>query len=498
MFKKVLIANRGEIAVRILRACRDLQISPVAVYSEADRSALHVMLADEAYLIGPAPANESYLKIDTIIKTALRSGCEAVHPGYGFLAENPHFSKACADVGLIFIGPSEYSISLMGDKLASRKAVEEAGVPVIPGSKGALESSKDLEKLAQSIGFPILLKASAGGGGKGMRIIRNGGEIPSAFSAASGEAASAFGNPTVYAEKYIEKPRHIEVQVFGDRFGNLVYLGERECSIQRRHQKLIEECPSPIVDPAFRSEIGEAALRVARIAQYENAGTVEFLVDDSGSSLRFYFLEMNTRLQVEHPVTEMVTGRDLVVEQFRVASGLPLSFDQSEIDLNGAAIECRIYAEDPDQNFMPSPGKITVYHEPSGPGIRNDSGVYAGFRIPLEYDPLVSKLITYGRSREEAIVRMRRALKEFRIGGVKTSIPFFMRLLEDSEFIVGNLHTHFIEQRGLIDAERNSDPEAIEISMIGAAVNQALRKSLIKRESPRKSGWKEYGRKFWQ
>jgi acetyl-CoA carboxylase biotin carboxylase subunit len=498
MFKKVLIANRGEIAVRILRACRDLQISPVAVYSEADRSALHVMLADEAYLIGPAPANESYLKIDTIIETALRSGCEAIHPGYGFLAENPHFAKACADAGMTFIGPSEYSISLMGDKLASRKAVEEAGVPVIPGSKGALESSRDLERLAQSIGFPILLKASAGGGGKGMRIIRNGEEIPSAFSSASGEAASAFGNPTVYAERYIEKPRHIEVQVFGDRFGNLVYLGERECSIQRRHQKLIEECPSPIVDPAFRAEIGEAAVRVARIAQYENAGTVEFLVDDSDSTLRYYFLEMNTRLQVEHPVTEIVTGRDLVVEQFRVAGGLPMSFNQSEIDLDGAAIECRIYAEDPDQNFMPSPGKITAYYEPSGPGIRNDSGVYAGFQIPLEYDPLVSKLITYGRSRKEAIFRMRRALKEFRIGGVKTSIPFFIRLLEDSEFIVGNLHTHFIEQQGLIDAERNPDPEAIEISMIGAAVNQALRKSLIKRESPRKSGWKEYGRKFWQ
>ena len=498
MFKKVLIANRGEIAVRIIRACRDLDISPVAVYSEADRSALHVMLADQAYCIGAATASESYLNIDKMVCTALEAGCDAIHPGYGFLAENPQFAKSCIKAGITYIGPSEYSISLMGDKLASRSAVQATGVPTVPGSEGALSSSDELKKLAGSIGYPLLVKASAGGGGKGMRIIRSDNEISSAFSAATGEASSAFGNPTVYAERYIENPRHIEIQVFGDSQGNLVYLGERECSIQRRHQKLVEECPSPIVSSELRQQLGEAALRVARVAQYQNAGTVEFLVETSDSSINFYFLEMNTRLQVEHPVTELVTGRDLVVEQFKVAAGQPLGFTQNEITINGSAIECRIYAEDPSLNFLPSPGRVTTYLEPNGPGVRNDSGVYQGFQIPIEYDPLISKLITYGKNRNEAIRRMRRALAEYRIGGVKTSIPFFIRLLEEAKFLEGDFHTHFIEQQGLLEPLPEAVDGSSEIPLLGAAVSHVINQPSSPKRSFVQSGWKEYGRRFWQ
>jgi acetyl-CoA carboxylase biotin carboxylase subunit len=385
----------------------------------------------------------------------------------------------------------------MGDKLASRAAVQKAGVPTVPGSKKALSTPGELTDIAKTIGFPLLIKASAGGGGKGMRVVRSMEEIPSTFSEASGEAESAFGDPTVFAEKYVENPRHIEIQIFGDCSGNLVYLGERECSIQRRHQKLVEECPSPVVDDSFRSELGEAAIKVAKVARYQNAGTVEFLVDDSGSSIEFYFLEMNTRLQVEHPVTELVTGRDLVSEQFRVAAGLPLSFSQRNISLNGWAMECRIYAEDPSQNFMPSPGIVTTYQEPNGPGIRNDSGVYQGFQIPVEYDPLISKLITYGRDRDETIRRMQRALSEYRIGGVRTSIPFFIRLLEDPQFLNGSFHTHFIEQQGLLESVKRNDC-VDEITLLGAAVNHVINRPATDSVKKKQKGWKEYGRRFWQ
>ena len=444
MFNKILIANRGEIAVRVLRACRELDISPVAVYSEADAAALHVRLADEAYLLGPAPSAESYLRIDRVIDIALKSGAEAIHPGYGFLSENAAFARAVKAAGLVFIGPSPAAMELMGSKTSARRAAEGAGAPVVPGTNDALESIEQARETAARVGYPVMLKAAAGGGGKGMRLVANETELPSAFDTARSEAASAFGDPSVYIEKAVERPRHIEIQVFADTQGHTVHLGERECSIQRRHQKVIEECPSPINDPALREAMGAAAVQIARAASYVGAGTVEFLVSDVTRD--FYFLEMNTRLQVEHPVTELVTGLDLVREQIRVASGLPLSFTQEEVTWTGHAVECRVYAEDPEQNFMPSPGRITRLRLPTGPGVRDDGGVYEGAEVSIHYDPMISKLATWGRTRREAIERMRRALGEYTVAGIKTTLPFFREVMRDEEFVAGRLDTGFISR----------------------------------------------------
>src|SRR5947209_11991571 len=397
MFKKILIANRGEIAVRVVRACREMGISPVAVYSEPDASALHVRLADEAYLIGPAPSVESYLRISRIVEAARRSGAEAVHPGYGFLAENADFARAVSEDGLVFIGPPADAMELMGSKTSARRAALAAGVPVVPGANEALASVQEARETAARVGYPVMLKAAAGGGGKGMRLVASEDELPSAFETARSEAASAFGDPSVYIEKAVERPRHIEIQIFADSQGSFVHLGERECSIQRRHQKVIEECPSPIDDPSLREAMGASAIRVARAAAYVGAGTVEFLVSDVTRD--FYFLEMNTRLQVEHPVTELVTGFDLVREQIRVAAGEPLSFTQDEVHWTGHAVECRVSAEDPERDFMPSPGRITHLRVPAGPGVRDDGGVYQGAEVSIYYDPLVSKLAAWGRTR---------------------------------------------------------------------------------------------------
>ena len=478
MFKKILIANRGEIAVRVLRACREMDISPVAVYSEADAAALHVRLADEAYLLGPAPSAESYLRIDRVVEAALRSGAEAVHPGYGFLAENAAFARAVQEAGLVFIGPSPDSMELMGSKTSARRAAEAAGAPVVPGTNTPLDSVEEARETAARVGYPVMLKAAAGGGGKGMRLVTTEAELPSAFDTARSEAASAFGDPSVYIEKAVERPRHIEIQVFADTHGNTVHLGERECSIQRRHQKVIEECPSPINDAALRAAMGEAAVRIARAASYVGAGTVEFLVSDVTRD--FYFLEMNTRLQVEHPVTELVTGLDLVREQIRVAAGQPLSFTQDEVRLVGHAVECRVYAEDPEQNFMPSPGRINALRVPAGPGVRDDGGVYEGAEVSIYYDPMISKLATWGRTREEAIGRMRRALDEYAVGGIKTTLPFFREVMRDEEFVAGRLDTGFIsrfnERRAAAEAAAagtEADPAETarrDVALIAAAL----------------------------
>src|SRR5947209_18788734 len=444
MFRKILIANRGEIAVRIIRACRDLDISPVAVYSEADTDSLHVRLADEAYLIGPAPSIESYLRIEKIINAARACGAEAIHPGYGFLAENADFAQAVLDARLTFIGPSPEAMRLMGAKTSARRVATEAGVTVVPGTTEPLESLDEARRVAAQIGYQVMLKASAGGGGKGMRFVATEEVLPSAFDTAQSEAAAAFGNPEVYLEKAVERPRHIEIQIFADQHGNFVHLGERECSIQRRHQKVIEECPSPINDAALRASMGEAAIKAARAVNYVGAGTVEFLVSDR--TREFFFLEMNTRLQVEHPVTELVTGFDLVREQISVALGEPLSFRQEDVSWHGHAIECRVYAEDPDSNFLPSPGRIMHLRSPSGPCVRDDSGVEAGAEVSIYYDPMISKLAAWGRTRSEAIDRLRRALDEYMVGGIKTTLPFFREIVRDAEFTNGNLDTGFISR----------------------------------------------------
>lgn len=496
MFKKILIANRGEIAVRLSRACRELNISPVAIYSEADSSSLHVRTADEAHCVGSAPASESYLNIENILEAAEKSGAEAIHPGYGFLAENHRFAAACRDSGLTFIGPPTDAIRLMGDKVASRRRMLSAGVPVVPGTAGAVAGLEEARAFTRENGLPVVIKASAGGGGKGMRVVRSEAELASSFESARGEAQSAFGDPTLYLEKYIERPRHIEVQLLGDHQGELVHLGERECSIQRRHQKLVEECPSPVVTPSFRQKLGETALEAARAVDYDNAGTVEFLADLRGEEKdwKFYFLEMNTRLQVEHPVTELVTGFDLVQEQIRIAAGRPLTFSQNEVEWKGAAIECRIYAEDPDQNFMPSPGLIRTLFEPSGAGIRMDSGVYQGYEVPVHYDPLIAKLVAYGSDRTQAISRLRRALAEYRISGPRTTIPFLHRLVTHPHFEKGKIHTHFIDEQraALFDAtdEPNSEPP-----LIAAAIYYSLKKkaALPRLDVVRRSGWRKLG-----
>ena len=465
-FRKVLIANRGEIAVRVIRACREMGIASVAVFSEADRESLHVLLADEAVLLGPPPAAESYLAVDRIIAAARATGADAVHPGYGFLAENAGFAEACAAAGLVFIGPPPSAIRSMGDKMAARRVAIQLKVPVVPGTERPLGDDAEAARIATEVGYPIMLKAARGGGGKGMRLVRTPGELPGALRAARSEASAAFGDAAVYIERYVEEPRHIEVQVLGDGHGHVVHLGERECSIQRRHQKLIEESPSPFVDPDLRRRMGEAACRIAAAVGYVNAGTVEFLVDGDRN---FYFLEMNTRLQVEHPVTELVTGRDLVKQQLRIAAGEKLGFTQDDVAWNGWAIECRINAEDPYAGFIPSPGRIVSLRPASGPWVRDDSGVYSGYTIPRFYDTLMAKLIVWGSDREAAIACMTRALAEYKVVGVQTTIPILQHIMRDEDFVAGRLSTQFLER--LMGVDR---PEAAgrrrTVALIAAAL----------------------------
>ncbi|NOX35963.1 MAG: acetyl-CoA carboxylase biotin carboxylase subunit [Calditrichaeota bacterium] len=439
-----MVANRGEIAVRIMRTCREMGIQSVAVYSEVDRLSPHVLTADEAYLLGPAPSTESYLNMDKIIEIARKSGCDAIHPGYGFLAENPHFARKVAEAGLIFIGPRPDTIRLMGSKTESRKIMQQAGVPVVPGTTRPIKDVAEAEAIIDSIGgYPVMLKAAAGGGGKGMRIVRNSSELPRALEAGRNEALNAFGDDTIYIEKFVENPKHIEIQVIADEHGRVLHLWERDCSIQRRHQKVIEESPSAVLTPDVRQRMGETAIQAARACGYVNAGTIEFLVDED---LNFYFLEMNTRLQVEHPVTEMVLGLDLVKLQIMVAEGQPLPFDQQDVQAQGHAIECRIYAEDPFQNFAPSTGKIEFLKNPEGPGVRLDSGIASHSEITMYYDPLMAKLITWGADRQEAIARMIRALKEYQIHGVQTTIPFCLAVLQHPDFVEGKFNTGFVEK----------------------------------------------------
>jgi acetyl-CoA carboxylase biotin carboxylase subunit len=440
---KILIANRGEIALRILHSCEELGITTVAVHSTIDRQALHVQLADESVCIGPPPSSKSYLNIPNIISAALTRNATAIHPGYGFLAENARFAEICADHQITFIGPSPEAMRAMGDKSTAKKTMQKAGVPTVPGSPGLIESEQDALRMASEIGYPVIIKATAGGGGRGMRLVREESEFVRMFQAAQGEAEAAFGNGGVYLEKFIERPRHIEFQILADNYGHVIHLGERDCSIQRRHQKLLEEAPSPFLNPKLRQKMGDAAIKAAKSINYTGAGTVEFLVDASGN---FYFMEMNTRIQVEHPVTEMITGLDLITEQIRIAQGEKLSLTQSEVNLNGHAIECRINAEDPDQNFRPHPGKISGYLPPGGPGVRVDSHVYTDYEIPPYYDSLIGKLIVWAPNREMAIKRMKRALKECAITGIPTTIDFHRRILETPAFLAGDVYTNFIEE----------------------------------------------------
>ena len=443
---KLLIANRGEIALRILRSCRELGIATVAVHSTVDRNALHVQLADEAVCVGEAPSSKSYLNIPNILAAATSRHADAIHPGYGFLAENDGFAEICAAHGITFVGPSPESIRAMGDKSTAKATMQRVGVPTIPGSEGLLANPEEAARLAEQMGYPVMIKATAGGGGRGMRLVTAAAQLENLFKAAQGEAEAAFGNPGLYMEKFIDRPRHVEVQVLADRHGNVVHLGERDCSIQRRHQKLLEEAPSPGLDPALRQRMGDAAVAAARSIGYEGAGTVEFLVDRTGN---FYFMEMNTRIQVEHPVTEMVTGVDLIAEQLRIAGGEPISFRQEEVRLTGHAIECRINAEDPRHNFRPAPGKITGWLPPGGPGVRVDSHVYTGYEIPPFYDSLIGKLIVWGIDRDAALKRMRRALSECAITGIPTTIEFHLALLDRPEFQRGEVYTKFVEQEML-------------------------------------------------
>jgi acetyl-CoA carboxylase, biotin carboxylase subunit len=466
MFKKILIANRGEIAVRVIRACRELGIPSVAVYSDVDRASLHVRKADEAYHLGPAAAAESYLNIGKILGAAKASSAEAIHPGYGFLSENPAFAQACTNAGIKFIGPTASAMQMMGSKTHAREQMAKAGLPIVPGTSRPLQSPEEAHEVAARIGYPIMLKAAAGGGGKGMRLVHEPAELNSALQSATSEAQRAFADGSIYIERAIVNPRHIEMQVLADEHGNTVYLGERECSIQRRHQKVLEEAPSPFVDPDMRRRMGEVAVRVAQAAGYTNAGTVEFLVDRDKN---FYFLEMNTRLQVEHPVTELVTGFDLVHLQIHIAAGQKLPFTQETVGIAGHAIECRIYAEDPDNNYLPSAGKITLLLAPSGPGIRRDSGMYEGWTVPIDYDPLLAKLIGYGTDRQQAISRLVRALNEYFVGGIKTNISLFRRILKDQDFQRGRVDTGFLD-RLLSSAASESPAENAEIAAIAAAV----------------------------
>ena len=498
MFRKILIANRGEIAVRVLRGCRELGIQSVGVFSEVDRSALHVLLADEAYPIGPAASRESYLRIDKLMDVAKKTGCDALHPGYGFLAENPALPRACADQGITFIGPSAEAMEGMGSKTAGKQLARRTEVATVPGTNDPIENPEEAQSLARSMGYPVLLKAVAGGGGKGMRVVPNDEAFAGAWRDASSEALNAFADPRVFLEKYLVGPRHIEIQIFGDAHGRVVSLGERECSVQRRHQKVIEEAPSPVVTPELRRKMGEAAVRLGRAGGYVNAGTVEFLVD---RDLNYYFLEVNTRLQVEHPVTEQVTGLDLVKLQIAIAAGHRLPFAWESITPRGHAMEVRLYAEDPDNNFFPSPGKIIARYAPTGPGIRLDEGVYEGYTVPMEYDPLLSKLIAWGNSREETIARLRRALDEYTITGIRTNVSLFRRILGEPEFLGGEIHTKWLDEllarpRPPALAPREGTEEA---AVIAAALWQALMGeksgSGHSREQTSPSRWKMEGRR---
>jgi acetyl-CoA carboxylase, biotin carboxylase subunit len=493
MFKKILIANRGEIAVRILRACRELGIKTVAIYSEADRQALHVRYADEAFLLGPSPARESYLRGDKIIDIARKCNADAIHPGYGFLAERADFAADCIDAGLVFIGPKASSIAAMGDKAVARATVAKAGVTVVPGTEGEGSLGDDeLLALAPQVGFPLIIKAVSGGGGKGMRDVRNLEEMPDLIQSARREAESSFGDGNVYLEKLVEGARHIEFQIMADQFGNVIHLGERECSIQRRHQKLIEESPSPFLadDEPLRKRMGAVAVQAARSVDYANAGTIEFLLDKERN---FYFLEMNTRLQVEHPITEVVTGMDIVAEQIRVAFGWQLSRKQEDIRWRGCAIECRINVEDPYNNFMPSSGRITLTQPPTGPGVRIDTGVYAGFEVSPYYDPLISKVIVGGENRSQAVVRMRRALEEYKIVGVRTNIPFHQTMMDTYPFITGKYDTRFVEEQfSMLDAAENRELY-IDIAALMATLvarEQMEHRVQVYQKPGRKSNWK--------
>ncbi len=492
IFQKVLVANRGEIAVRVIRVCREMGIPSAAVYSEVDRKALHVRLADEAYHIGDALPSSSYLNIERIIEVAKKCHAEALHPGYGFLAENSRLVERCEEEGIIFIGPPSESMEIMGKKTASRTKMADAGVPIIPGTLQPIEGEKELEAAAEKIGFPVLLKASAGGGGKGLRLVEHKKDLASSFRLARSEAESSFDDPTVYIEKYIDEPHHIEVQILSDSFGNTVYLGERECSIQRRYQKVLEETPSPFLDEKKRREMGRVAVKAAEAVGYRNAGTVEFVVDKNKN---FYFLEMNTRLQVEHPVTEMVTGIDLVKCQMEVAAGLPLAFSQKDILSTGHSLQCRIYAEDPDNDFLPSPGKIVHFRPPSGGlGVRDDNGVYEGYEVPMEYDPLLSKLVTWGRTRTEAIHRMLRALSEYQIYGIKTTIPFFKRILLHPKFIEGDYNTHFISNLEKEEDRTHTENRVVALIAAGIKSYSDSQSGLRFHRHKKMSQWRLHGR----
>ena len=471
MFQKILIANRGEIALRVICACKELGVRSVAIYSEADRHSLHTRFADEAICIGPAKSSRSYLDIPSVISAAEITNADAVHPGYGFLSENATFAQACVDAGVKFIGPTAAAMNAMGSKTRARQAMEKVGVPFVPGTSHGVESYEEAAEVAGRIGYPVMLKAAAGGGGKGMRLVHAPEQLKSSLEAARSEAERSFGDSEVYIERAIINPRHIEMQVLADEHGSMVYLGERECSLQRRHQKVLEEAPSPIVDPDMRRRMGEVAVRVAQAAAYTNAGTVEFLVDEQKN---FYFLEMNTRLQVEHPVTELITGLDLVHLQIRIAAGEKLPFAQEDVRIRGHAIECRIYAEDPDNNYFPSPGKITLLLAPSGPGIRRDSGMYEGWNVPIDYDPLLAKLIGYGTNRDQAISRLTRALSEYFVGGIKTNISLFRRILRDADFRAAKLDTGFLDRMLKRSEDKAVDARAAEVAAIAAGMFAAL------------------------
>ena len=497
--KKVLVANRGEIAIRIMRSCREMGIETVAVFSDADRTAMHVRYANEAYNIGPAPSSESYLNIDKIIATAKLSGADAIHPGYGFLSENSKFARRCLAEGLRFIGPSAESIEMMGDKISARKKMIAAGVPVVPGTTEKVTSEAEAVRYIREIGLPVMIKASSGGGGKGMRLVKKESQISGSLRAARSEAKTSFGDDALYIEKYIDSPHHIEFQILSDKYGNTVHLFERECSVQRRHQKVVEETPSPILTPELREKMGSYAVAAATAANYEGAGTIEFIMDEQ---LNFYFLEMNTRLQVEHPITERVVGVDLVKEQIRIAEGYELPFSQQDLKQSGHAIECRIYAEDTDNNFMPNPGTITHITEPFGFGVRCDGYVYEGYTIPIYYDSLISKLIVWGRTREEAIERMRRALYEYKITGIKTTIRFLERIMNTPDFRKGEYNTHFIEKNSaFLLADGVCDRNCEDMAMIATFAQYLSRledskKSNAAPSEKKETNWKRQLRKF--